>query len=126
MRAAIDRMNGFFPMKVLFALLGVLALLANIPPDKPQAGFFSASDLKLVYGVVKSDYAVIPELDRDKRQRSHPTVPFGDGQRLFAPAFLPLAGTPTLGTTPRPDSAPPRFHHLDQRTSPSRAPPTLS
>src|SRR5690625_5842552 len=95
MRAAIDRMNGFFPMKVLFALLGVLALLANIPPDKPQAGFFSASDLKLVYGVVKSDYAVIPELDRDKRQRSHPTVPFGDGQRLFAPAFLPLAGTPT-------------------------------
>ena len=127
MRAGIDRLDGFFPVRFVFALFGVLILLANASPGTPHnvAAFFT--DGELVYDIDGRGYAVAPRLDRDKRQRAHPVAlaPNGKAPLALAPPLLPVAGGPAVGILFRPDHALLRFYHLDERTSPSRAPPIL-
>lgn|SRR5690554_1192315 len=123
MSFASARKTSLLSMKFVFILFGILAFLANAHPGKPHALATSLGDVDLVYEVTGNAVAVIPELERDTRARPHPADSSPDGK--LPTALVPRVGEkPAARAFPLLASAPPRFYHLDQRTSPSRAPPS--
>lgn len=127
MSAAGNRSGGFFPAKVIFAFLGMLALLVNASPGTPHnlAAFFFDGDF--VYDIDAGGYAVPPRVDRDKRQRSEGPLLPPEGVTALTPGAVSVTdAAPTAAVEIAwPRAAPPRFAHLEARTAPSRAPPYL-
>lgn len=123
MRSGTYRTGGFLTAKLLFALLGIVAFLAQATPGPAHnlAAFFADGDL--AYEVPTGDDALVPKLDRDERQRLSSSVPPIGENFPFAAGLLLLPGRSTVASALLPDRALRRFYHLDERTSPSRAPP---
>ncbi|HLS68313.1 MAG TPA: hypothetical protein VK035_03145 [Kiloniellales bacterium] len=112
--------------KILFACFGVLALLANasLGASHNLVAFFIDADF--VYEIDVGDVAVIPKLERDKRQRAQTAAPAADGKTPVALVLRRDRGGLQAQLVVLPEGAPPRFHHLDERPSLSRAPPPLA
>ena len=125
MRSATETIRGSFPAKLLAAVFGVLLFLAAASPYVPHSQA-PIDDGQLVYDVGSSDPAVLPKLERDQRQRAHPAMPpAGDDPVLAIIDYLVGLSPPAQATVLAPAPAPARSHHLEERTSPSRAPPIL-
>lgn len=124
MRARIDRINDTLPVKLLFALFGVLLLLANGIPGKSYSAADSFDDVDFVTGIGVNGYAVIPKFEREKRQRDHEAFSAAAGKTSFVPPLQAVAEEfVALGFLP--DRSPARFHHLEESPSLSRGPPIL-
>lgn len=125
MPSASKTTSNLLSAKLLVAVFGVLAFLAAAAPHVPRSQAPVSAGDDLVYDLGSNDLAVLPKLERDQRQRAHPAIPPVGEQPVLAMDLAIAIGAPASGTALVPASAPLRFHHLDERTSPTRAPPIL-
>lgn len=123
MGSAIDRTRGISAARLLFAVLGVLALLVHASPAAPHSAVALLGDNDLVYDIHPGGFAVVPKLERDKSARGHPGEAEPGDQPGLRPGLSDLGEALLLPVLVLPQQAPLRFHHLEERASAPRGPP---